>query len=436
MLAIWKLGQSMPRRSLSPRQTRSSRYALLTSTTHCINHRPRVTYGTAHQSAFLGIRIIYWEETPSILDATIAPDDSGAQTNSDTILAHSFPDRWNEQMMNVARKAIEEPRTLSVLLTGRSRKLFSKTILKILENGGLNFDMVVLKQAHPSLGTRFPTTMGFKTGFLTSLLKKYHQATKISIYDDRPYHFRQFKEFGEDFNRNLRDHSTSRSRIKFDCQYVAETHKNLNVLEEIKQVKFMLRRHNKLAQSLDFVQEPPPARLLKRVSKTGYMLSPQTTSGLLERFPARPQRGYINTELFGTCVPIKSGKCDPRELEALGGIGSRVGFETVSYGSYDDCIWAVRVRPTSPDAIISTADETPTVLLSKRAYVPDYYVNRIDNWEDVSPDDPRYLKFTAIIGEQLRLQISVTRIYPSETMVDTKNIYRAAQAILPRSVEK
>ncbi|KAF3926653.1 hypothetical protein ABW21_db0200719 [Orbilia brochopaga] len=347
-----------------------------------------------------------WWQTPSILDATIAPDDSSDNAGSVSSSTYAVPDRWNDQMVNVARKAIEEPRTLSVLLTGRSRKLFSKTVLKILGNGQLDFDMVVLKQAHPSLGTRFPTTMGFKTGFLTSLLKKFHRATKISIYDDRPYHFRQFKEFGEHFNRTLRDHPSSRARVKFDCQHVPETHKNLNVLEEIKQVKFMLRRHNKMAQSLDLAQTPPPARLLKRVSKTGYMLSPPTTSLLLENFPTKARRGYVNTEIFGTCVPIKLGKCEPHELQALGGIGSRMSFEVVSYGSYDDCIWAVRVRPTNSDARISTIDETPTILLSKRVDVPDTYIDKIDNWENITPGDPRYLRFTATIGEQLQLQIS------------------------------
>ncbi|KAF3912866.1 hypothetical protein AA313_de0204994 [Arthrobotrys entomopaga] len=352
-----------------------------------------------------------WWQTPSILDATIGPD----KPDKNSTMTHSrrFPNRWNAQMIRTALNAQKDPQTLTVLLTGRNRKLFSQTILRILEKGGMDFDLVVLKQNNPEVGEEFPSTMAFKQHFLSALLKYFHHAERMSIYEDRMYHVKKFRTFAESFNANC-DRQLHPSKIKFDVKFVPETHWNLEPVEEIKQVKFMLQRHNKLAQSLGINPRPPPARLFKRVYNTAYMLSRSTTTTLLQKFPIRSTNGPPYTEYFARYLRIKKGKCEPAEIERLGGLGAQVEFETVSFGSLNSSIWAVKVQPVVPGLQILTADSIPAILIAKKSDIGECEMNGIKEWENIQRDDPRYLRFSTTIGEQLRLQISATRTLPAQ----------------------
>ncbi|EPS40320.1 hypothetical protein H072_5880 [Dactylellina haptotyla CBS 200.50] len=357
-----------------------------------------------------------WWQTPSILDATIEPHSETPRDRDG-----KFPNRWNKYMVHVARNAEKDPHTLSILLTGRDRKLFSGTILKILDGGQLNFDLVVLKHQTPQIGPDFPTTMEFKQAFLTTLLNHFRNAESMSIYEDRVSHANRFERFGQSFNEN-RDQQIHPLEIKFDVQYIAETHKNLEPVEEIKQVKFMLQRHNRISQGLRIQPPPPAAKLFKRVYNTGYMLSPEATNALSQKFPLKWKRGPPYTDFFGRYVRIKKGKCELSELEQIGGIGAEVEFETIGVGSFRNSIWGLRVRPVDPELRVLTVDSIPTILLAKMTSVRESEINSIQAWEDIKPGDHRYLRFWATVGEQLRLQISAPRVNPSQDK--PKAIYR------------
>ncbi|KAF3927151.1 hypothetical protein ABW20_dc0101244 [Dactylellina cionopaga] len=351
-----------------------------------------------------------WWQTPSILEATIAPDGASAAAAQGS----QFPDRWNKRMVEVAHQAEKDPQTFSVLLTGRNRTLFSKTILSILDKGRVGFNLVVLKQNNPDLKEEFSTTMEFKQYFLVALLNYFHNTEKINIYDDRFHHAKQFREFGEMFNRDPGGKYNTLRKIKFDVQHVQPMPKNLDPLEEIKQVKFMLQRHNLIAQSINIDPRPPPAQLFKRVHNTSYMISPETTSEIFQRFPIRSKRGSTYTELYGRYLRTKIGKCDPLEIERLGGMGTQVQFEPVSFGSYNDCIWALRVRAVKPAATSSTFDGIHTILLAKKIDIDEAYISKIEHWEEIRPGNPRYFIFSGTLGEQIRLQIAVTRVKPPQ----------------------
>ncbi|KAF3127465.1 hypothetical protein TWF703_009932 [Orbilia oligospora] len=322
-----------------------------------------------------------------------------------------YPDRWNKPIVDIARTVDQNIHTLNVLLTGRSRILFSKTVLRILGNAGFNFDLVVLKQDHPQLGHEFATTMDFKKCFISMILNYYHEAERISIYEDRPGHSRQFRDFGDEFNKSCIRDSLVRPQVRFDVIQVQPAHRDLDPLEEIKQVKFMLQRHNRLAQNMDASLRPLPAKLFKRVCHTSYMLHPETTHRLLVKFRLRQRLNTREVDFLGRYIPIKMGKCEPVEIENLGGIGAQIQFETVSFGSYNDCIWAVRVRPVGSNVVVSTMNAIPTIVLAKRIDVAESFLQRIENWEDIRPGDPRYLRFSATVGEQLRLQISAPKLH-------------------------
>ncbi|KAK6339501.1 hypothetical protein TWF718_008909 [Orbilia javanica] len=357
-----------------------------------------------------------WWQTPSILDATIdrrVDPDINSQVNRE----RRYPDRWNKPIVDIALRADQNAHTLNVLLTGRNRNLFSKTMLRIMRNVGFAFDLIVLKQNHPQLGHEFTTTMEFKKCFISTLLSHYRKTERISIYEDRPGHSRQFRDFGDEFNNEVVRNPLVQPRVRFDVVQVQPAHRDLDPLEEIKQVKFMLQRHNKLAQTVDASSRPPPARLFKRVCHTSYMLSPETTHTLLVKFRLKPRLNPHEVDFFGRYIPIKMGKCEPSEIETLGGMGAQVQFETISFGSYSDYIWAVRVKPVGSKATVSTINTIPTIILAKRIDVTEAFVQRIENWEDVCPGDPRYLMFSATVGEQLQLQISVPRTTSQSTGV-------------------
>ncbi|KAK6523954.1 hypothetical protein TWF281_001911 [Arthrobotrys megalospora] len=351
-----------------------------------------------------------WWQTPSILDATIDRRTRGLDAISEVDRERRYPDRWNKSIVDIARRAEQNLHTLNVLLTGRNRKLFSETMLRLLENIGFSFDLVVLKQNHPQLGNEFATTMEFKQCFISTLLGYYCQTERISIYEDRPGHSRQFRDFGDEFNKAFARNPLVRPRVRFDVIQVQPAHRDLDPLEEIKQVKFMLQRHNKMAQTMDYSMRPPPARLFKRVCHTSYMLHPETTRTLLVKFRLKPRLNTREVDFFGRYIPIRMGKCEPSEIEGLGGMGAQVQFETVSFGSYKDYIWAVRVRPIGSGVNVLTIDATPTIILAKRIDAPESFLQRIENWEDIHPGDPKYLRFFATVGEQLRLQISAPKI--------------------------
>ncbi|KAK6498577.1 hypothetical protein TWF481_011162 [Arthrobotrys musiformis] len=322
-----------------------------------------------------------WWQTPSILDATIDQGGQGQDATSVSNRERRFPDRWNRPILDIAQRINQNPHTLNVLLTGRNRKLFSKTVLQLLGNVDFDFDLVVLKQDHPQLGYEFATTMDFKKCFISTLLNHYHQTERISIYEDRHGHSRQFRDFGDEFNEAFVQGSPSQPR-----------------------------RHNRLAQAMNASERPPPAKLFKRVCHTSYMLHPETTHALLMKFRLKQRLSSREVDFFGRYIPIRMGKCEPLEIERLGGMGARVQFETVSFGSYSNYIWAARVRPVDSGVTVSTMNAVPTIILAKRTDGGERFLQNIENWEDVPPGDPRYLRFFATVGEQLRLQISVPRI--------------------------
>ncbi|KAF3940678.1 hypothetical protein ABW19_dt0200293 [Dactylella cylindrospora] len=350
-----------------------------------------------------------WWQTASILDATVPPENWMKRGLPEAEIQAKFPSRWNKDILDIARAATSDPQTLNVLLTGRNRKLFSKTILKILGYGKVDFDMVVLKQNHPELGTEFKSTMDFKQNFLTALLEKFTSVDRVDIYEDRVSHQKQLIRFGSDFNQQPNVITRDRDPVIFDVIHVAEKHMNLDPLEEIKQVKVMLRRHNKMMENLK-IGRKYPAKMFKRVLSTGYMLSPETSEALLERFPLPFYVGLAPRQTFANSMTIKPTKCRPFEIEPLGGLGARVEFEVTGVGSFNNSIWAVRIRPTDPNVNVRTRHSTRAIVLAKTKGTNWGDVDKISDWEDISRQDQRYMKFTTTIGEQILLSISATPV--------------------------
>ncbi|KAI8098688.1 uncharacterized protein BX664DRAFT_271439 [Halteromyces radiatus] len=117
---------------------------------------------------------------------------------------------WNEDVVLAARQAIQDPHTVTVLLTGRRAHPFAALVEQMLCSKQLTFDMVGLRP-DPSLSVDmsstktdlgfneqpdiFPTTMDFKACFILHLRSRIPSLQHIIMWDDRRSHQLALQEF-------------------------------------------------------------------------------------------------------------------------------------------------------------------------------------------------------------------------------------------------
>lgn len=80
---------------------------------------------------------------------------------------------------------MEQKDAVNVLLTGRSEKGFAELVQRILHSKRLQFDLVCLKPMVGPANQKFASTGKFKLAFLEELMRTYHGAGEIRIYEDR-----------------------------------------------------------------------------------------------------------------------------------------------------------------------------------------------------------------------------------------------------------
>jgi hypothetical protein len=98
--------------------------------------------------------------------------------------AHPPADWWVDEVVAEARRAIADPDTLTVLMTGRLVKRFTERVTDLLSQAQLEFDEV-----HLATGGG---TLGFKLETLLRLLEQRPEIMHVTIWDDRPEHMPDF----------------------------------------------------------------------------------------------------------------------------------------------------------------------------------------------------------------------------------------------------
>ncbi|KAI9276611.1 hypothetical protein BY458DRAFT_433514 [Sporodiniella umbellata] len=119
---------------------------------------------------------------------------------------------WNEDIVQEARNCIEDPSTMTVVLTGRRHHPFSNVICAMLSSKNLVFDMVCLRP-DPEIAPKyrwkisnntlnyhtspsvFHSTVHFKESFIYNLLQRVPSLYYISLWEDRIYHITNFKQY-------------------------------------------------------------------------------------------------------------------------------------------------------------------------------------------------------------------------------------------------
>ncbi|RKP12611.1 hypothetical protein BJ684DRAFT_20857 [Piptocephalis cylindrospora] len=97
---------------------------------------------------------------------------------------------FNPPVLHATRRAIEDPRTLTVLLTGRSRASYQDRIHQLLQTQNLDFDLTLLREPHPDL----PNTLSFKVQVLWDILHAFPSIQSLTLWEDRPQQAQEFED--------------------------------------------------------------------------------------------------------------------------------------------------------------------------------------------------------------------------------------------------
>lgn len=92
---------------------------------------------------------------------------------------------WIPDTVAAARRAISDPNTFSVCMTGRQDSIFRGIVPHLLSDVGLNFDMVKLSNSD--------NTLEFKLREILELLIKYPFISNVHLWDDKLPYLNNFK---------------------------------------------------------------------------------------------------------------------------------------------------------------------------------------------------------------------------------------------------
>lgn len=117
-------------------------------------------------------------------------------------------DWWVGSTVEAAKKAISDPETFAVLITGRLAGKFHARMFELLSHAGLRFDEVHLT---PGGGT-----LPFKLKIIEALIQKL-PIEKVEIWEDRSEHVGAFKSVVEQFGKESEIHLVSTRAHALEC---------------------------------------------------------------------------------------------------------------------------------------------------------------------------------------------------------------------------
>ncbi|KAI1397943.1 hypothetical protein F4819DRAFT_490021 [Hypoxylon fuscum] len=307
---------------------------------------------------------------------------------------------WNEKIVELVRLTTKQPDALCVLLTGRAEQEFAPLIKRIVKSKGLNFDMVGLKPVIGPNHERFSSTMDFKQVFIRSLLGTYTQVEEIRIYEDRPKHVDGFRRFLDECNKQRV--GLGLSRLTTEVIPVAEISTTLDPVVEVAEVQHLINIHNSLVKARPQESRNRPLIIRKSVFFTSYMIEPADTKRLIELFGSVAPR-MDDLKYLANTILITAKPCPKNILDKIGGMNSKMKWEITDVGSYQQNLWAMRVRPVPANAKYHTDNPSPSVVLGLRRGARPADVNKIYHWQSIPPE--KSFVFETTVGEKVMLRI-------------------------------
>lgn len=294
---------------------------------------------------------------------------------------------WAEDIVASAKSAIASPDTLSVLMTGRSQAKFSDLIVKILNAKGLHFDLTVLKpEVTPTAQIVVDTAM-FKCEFFREVMSTYSDARHLIIFEDRAKQAKKFQNFLENWTDSLRSQQdTSRPPFDFQIDLVDPCSIALDPVDESRIISAMMSSSNATAA---LGSKPSTyGHTVEQIRKyTGYLISPSDATKLKQLLVPPPHLEPEDIRPLADSIMLSFDTPRPDILARAGGMDAQQSWTTVSLGSRNDSIWAVRVQPVEPDRPHPT-DRNPIVILGHLPKTKTSEARGIDNWTPI-PEEKR-----------------------------------------------
>ncbi|KAF8424055.1 hypothetical protein EV426DRAFT_562698 [Tirmania nivea] len=309
--------------------------------------------------------------------------------------ARAWEGWWNEHIVSLVKLSMTQKDTLTILLTGRSVKGFSKLIQQIVAAKKLEFDMICLKPEVGHEGEKIRNTKDFKTMLLSKIMDTYVYAEELRIYEDRVAHVRAFENFFQEYNERIT--KAGRKPVAADVVQVAALTHTLDPVTEVAEIQKLINDHN-IHLRREGGAGMSPLHIKKQVFFTGYLLSQMTTNKLLEVFPL-PNDEDIRT--LASNIMICHRRASQAMLNKVGGIGNQIEFEVIGIGSWQDRIWAALIRPVDPKAKFHTEFQKPIVVLGHKRGTKLVDAKFITKWQDVEPG----FTFVGKVEEKVLLRI-------------------------------
>ncbi|KAF8983627.1 hypothetical protein BGZ46_009889 [Entomortierella lignicola] len=309
---------------------------------------------------------------------------------------------WNEDLIVDVTKSANDPKSLTVLITGRCGEVYNDQLLRMVQAKGLDFDLVITKPTTAvwidpkytvtgsSKGSRTNNgcyvkihTFSFKYDFLYSVLLEYPSIQHMQIWDDRKGQIAKFNEAGKVW--------LDKKLLKtFLVHEVNIPHRFMDPKREIDLVMAMVDIHNKQVDieakggpfMVSGAAPMPPTRPELRdlgiwdpyetytpskrtrmevapvVQYTGVLFSEGVQ--LFLKNIAKCEQGYnhwirqplalqdqdtskwdVPDEMH---IKLCLGAAQPDFLDSIGGLGATVFVELVAVGELEGKIWALKVQ--------------------------------------------------------------------------------------------
>jgi len=246
--------------------------------------------------------------------------------------------------------------------------------------------------------------MHFKQSLLTDIVHTYDEAEEIRIYEDRPRHVEQFRNFFQDFNRELMGPNPQTQRKTIACDVVEVVCKatTLDPVTEVAEIQRMINENNIAYKSGTAPRDVMPMQIDRRTVSFGYLVSTPDIEGLVALVPPAI-RANQNIRLLANMITVVRGPTTPHILQGVGGIGKVVRFRVTALGVLQDRLWAARVEPISASEKVMAIDRPTSVILAMSSKARPQDVGNIKNWVPVSLDQT--IEFETTVGEKAVLNI-------------------------------
>lgn len=303
---------------------------------------------------------------------------------------------WNEDIVELMKLSAEDDETLTIVMTGRRKNLFTNIINDILKSRSLKFHALVLKQGN------FDSTFKFKTQVLTDILNHYHNIQEVTVYDDRKSELNGFQTFLNEYNEAMRPD------LVYSLVPVFTPVKYLDPKTERELVEEYVDQHNKLVENGDTSVRLQQISLKKSFFYDAYVVDCHSKADVIEflikKYPDYFTEEYLQVSKFqNDFIAISKTKL-PKVIEKrLAGDKKKFYWRITHFGFSDESC-AVRAEPVDNENI-STLFSPPLLPVSskgKSATTPIDAFQQIENWIPV--DDG--LTITTYFGQVISFKIA------------------------------